>query len=78
MKNGSLQNACSTRPGVVVGLEKSARTHTLMLMNSRLKGPKKNDDKSAVAMLKKNDWHERGLVTDQGHDRLRETWYRQE
>ena len=23
-----------------------------------LKGPKKNDDKSAVAMLKKNDWHE--------------------
>ena len=31
---------------------------------------KKNDDKSAVAMLKKNDWHERGPVTDQFHDRL--------
>ena len=30
---------------------------------------KKNDDKSAVAMLKKGDWHERGLNTDQGHDR---------
>ena len=30
---------------------------------------KKNDDKSAVAMLKKDDWHGRGLVTDQGHDR---------
>ena len=25
--------------------------------------------KSAVAMLKKGDWHERGPVTDQGHDR---------
>ena len=31
--------------------------------------PKKNDDKSAVAMLKKGDWHERGPVTDQCHDR---------
>ena len=29
----------------------------------------KNDDKSAVAILKKGDWHERRLVTDQGHDR---------
>ena len=38
-------------------------------MNSRIKGPKKNDDKSAVAMLKKGDWQERGLVTDQSHDR---------
>ena len=60
---------CSTRPRVVVGLEKSAHSHTVRLMNSRLKGPEKNDDKSAVAMLKKCDWHERGLVTDQGHDR---------
>ena len=33
------------------------------------KRSKKNDDKSAVAMLKKGDWHERGLVTDQNHDR---------
>ena len=33
---------------------------------------KKNDDKSAVAMLKKGDWHERGPVTDQGHDRPRQ------
>ena len=33
------------------------------------KRSKKNDDKSAVAMLKKGDWHERGLVTDQCHDR---------
>ena len=32
------------------------------------KRSKKNDDKSAVAMLKKGDWHERGPVTDQCHD----------
>ena len=29
----------------------------------------KNDDKSAVALLKKGDWQERGPVTDQSHDR---------
>ena len=33
------------------------------------KRSKKNDDKSAVAMLKKCDWHEREPVTDQCHDR---------
>ena len=33
------------------------------------KRSKKNDDKSAVAILKKGDWHERGSVTDQSHDR---------
>ena len=33
------------------------------------KRSKKNDDKSAVAMLKKGDWHERGSVTDQSHGR---------
>ena len=33
------------------------------------KRSKKDDDKSAVAMLKKDDWHERRLVTDQRHDR---------
>ena len=34
-KDGTLQNACSTRPRVVVGLGRSA--HTVMLMNSRRK-----------------------------------------
>ena len=36
------------------------------------KRSKKNDDKSAVAMLKKNDWHESvwELVINYGHDRL--------
>ena len=33
------------------------------------KRSKKNDDKSAVAMLKKGDWQEKGPVTDQCHDR---------
>ena len=32
------------------------------------KRSKKNDDKSAVAILKKGDWQERGPVTDQCHD----------
>ena len=69
VKSGTLQNACSTRPRVVVGFGKSAHTHTVRLTNSRLKGLKKNDDKSAVAMLKKCVWHERRPVTDQDHDR---------
>ena len=58
VKNGIHQNSCSTSPRVVVGLGKSAHTLIVRLMNSRLKGPKKNGDKSAVAMLKKNDRHE--------------------
>ena len=33
------------------------------------KRSKKNDDKSAVAILKKGDWHEREHGTDQCHDR---------
>ena len=30
---------------------------------------KSNNDKSAVALLKNGDWHERGSVTDRNHDR---------
>ena len=41
VKGGTLQNVCSTRPRVVVVLEKSAHTHTVRLMNSGLKGPKR-------------------------------------
>ena len=33
------------------------------------KRSQKNDDKSAVAMLKKGNWQERELVTDECHDR---------
>ena len=63
LKGGTLQNACSTRPRVVVGLGKSALMRVASLMNSLAKRSKKNDDKSAVAMLKKDDWHERRFVT---------------
>ena len=41
VKSGTLQNACSTRPRVVVGLGKSAHMHIVRLMNSRQKGPKR-------------------------------------
>ena len=33
------------------------------------KWSKSNNDKSAVALLEKGDWHERGSVTDRYHDR---------
>ena len=33
------------------------------------KWSKSNNDKSAVAILKKGDWHERGSVADRNHDR---------
>ena len=69
VKSSTLQNACSTRPRVVVGLGKSAHSHIVRLMNSRQKRSKKNDDKSAVAMLKKGNWQEREPVTDECHDR---------
>ena len=36
------------------------------------KWSKSKNDKSAVAILKKGDWHERGSVTDQSHDRSRQ------
>ena len=41
VKGGTVQNVCSTRPRVVVGLEKSALMHTVRLKNSRVKGPKR-------------------------------------
>ena len=41
VKGGTIQNACSARPRVVAGLGKSAHMHTVRLMNSRLKGPKR-------------------------------------
>ena len=41
VKSGILQNACSTRPRVVVGSGNSALMHIVKLMNSRLKGPKR-------------------------------------
>ena len=52
VKSGTLQNTCSTRTRMVAVLGKSAHTHTVRLMNSR-RNSKSNNDKSAVAVLKK-------------------------
>ena len=41
VKNGTLQNACSTRPSVFADLEESAHSHIVRLMNSRQKGLKR-------------------------------------
>ena len=68
VKSGTLQNACSTRPRVVVGLGKSAHTHNRQVDEQPTKRSKKNDDKKAVAMLKKGDWYESPVIS-QGHDR---------
>ena len=51
VKNGILQNACSTSPIMDADLGTSALMHTSRLMNSLAKGLK-NGDKSAVATLK--------------------------
>ena len=64
VKSGTLQNACSTRTRMVAVLGKSARLHTQPTTRS-----KTNDDKSAVALLKKEHWQERESVSDACHDR---------
>ena len=69
VKSGTLQNACSTRPRVVVGLGKKCSYAHRQVDTQPTKWSKSNNDKSAVALLKKGDWHERGPVTDQSHDR---------
>ena len=52
VKNGILQNACSTSPKMDADLMKSALMRIARLMNSQAKRSKKNGDKSAVAVLK--------------------------
>ena len=69
VKSGTRQNACSykTKSGCRFG-EKCSYAHR-QIDEQPPKRSKKNDDKSAVAILKKGDWQERGSVTDQCHDR---------
>ena len=69
VKSGTLQNACSTRPRVVVGLGKKVRVRTSSGCEQPTKRSKTNNDKSAVALLKKGNWQERESVTDGCHDR---------
>ena len=51
-------NACSTRPRVVADLVKSASYAHRQINEQRSKRSKKNEDKSAVAMLRKDDLYE--------------------
>ena len=68
VKNGTLQNACTTRPRVVAVFgEKCSFAHR-QVDEQPTKRSKKNDGKSAVAMLKKGNWQEREPVTDECHD----------
>ena len=68
VKGGTLQNACSTRPRVVVGLgEKCSYAHR-QVDEQPTKRSKMNGDKSVVAMLKKGDRCESPVI-NQGHDR---------
>ena len=52
VKSGTLQNACSTRPRVVVGLGKKCSYAHRQVDEQPTQQSKKNGDKSAVAMLK--------------------------
>ena len=70
VKNGTLQNAClyyKTKSGCRFG-EKCSFAHRQVDEQPTTRS-KNNDDKSAVALLKKGDWHERESVTDRYHDR---------
>ena len=62
VKNGTLQNACSTRPRVVVDLGRSARSHIVRLMNSRLKEQTNNDCRFRISILTKSPRQQRSLV----------------
>ena len=69
VKNGTLQKCLfyKNKNGCRFG-EKCSFAHR-QVDAQPTKGSKSNDDKSAVALLKKGDWHERGFVTDRYHDR---------
>ena len=68
LKDGILQNACyKTKSGCRFG-EKCSFAHRQVDEQST-KWSKSNNDKSAVAMLKKGNWQERESVSDACHDR---------
>ena len=66
---GTLQNACTSRPRVVVNLGKGARLHIVRLMNSRRKCLKRIMTKVLWLRWKKGNWQERESVTSGCHDR---------
>ena len=68
VKNGTLQNACSTKNKMGCRGEKCSFAHR-QVDEQPTKRSKTNDDKSAVAMLKKGNWQEIESVSDGCHDR---------
>ena len=58
VKGGTLQNACSRRPRVDADFGEMCSYAHRQVDEQPSKRSKKKDDKSAVVMLKKNDWHE--------------------
>ena len=54
---------------MVAVLVQSAHLHLRQVDTQPTKWSKSNNDKSAVALLKKGDRHERGSGTDRYHDR---------
>ena len=69
VKDGILQNACSTKTRMVAVLGRSAHSHIVRLTHSRRNGPNRIMTKSAVAILKEGNWRERESVSDACHDR---------
>ena len=69
VKNGTLQNALyyKTKSGCRFG-EKCSFAHR-QVDEQPTKRSKTNNDKSALAMLKKGNWQERESVSDACHDR---------
>ena len=73
MIGGTLQNACSTSPRVDVDFGEKCYYAHRQVEEQPSKRSKKNGDKSAVAMLKKYDLHDRTwqpvVNLDESHDR---------
>ena len=70
VKDGILQNACSTRTRMVAVLVRSAHSHNRQVDAQPTKWSKSNNDKSAVAILKTGKLaRERESVSDSCHDR---------
>ena len=72
VKSGTLQNACSTRLRVVADLEEKCSYAHCQVDEQPSKRSKKNDDKNAVAMLKKHELYDRtekpGVCRDTRHE----------
>ena len=74
VKNGTLQNACSTRPRVCCRFGEKFSVAHRQVDEQLTKRSKKNDDKSAVAMLKKGDWQWKRTCYRPGSRSIRATW----